>query len=107
MRGAHDGVRKACETQGRDPAALVYSAGQVLCCGRTEAEVARRAGAIGRDVDELRRNGLAGSPSEVLDKLGVFAAHGADRFYLQVLDLSDLDHLRLVAEEVLPHAPGR
>ena len=107
MKGAHDGVRRACETQGRDPAALVYSAGQVLCCGRTEAEVARRAGAIGRDVDELRRNGLAGSPAEVLDKLGVFAAHGADRFYLQVLDLSDLDHLRFVAEEVLPHAPGR
>jgi F420-dependent oxidoreductase-like protein len=107
MRIAHDGVRKACETQGRDPAGLVYSAGQVLCCGRTEAEVARRASAIGREVDELRRNGLAGSPSEVLDKLGVFAAQGADRFYLQVLDLADLDHLRLVAEEVLPHASGR
>lgn len=107
MRRAHDGVRQACETQGRDPSGLVYSAGQVLCCGRTEVEVARRAGATGREVDELRRNGLAGSPSEVLDKLGVFAEHGADRFYLQVLDLSDLDHLRLVAEEVLPHAPGR
>ncbi len=107
MRGAHDAVRRACETQGRDPADLVYSAGQVLCCGRTEDEVTRRAGAIGRDVDELRRNGLAGSPAEVLDKIGVFTAHGADRFYLQVLDLSDLDHLRLVAEEVLPHAPGR
>ena len=106
MREVHDGVRQACEAAGRDPATVVWSAGQVLCCGRTDAEVARRAAAIGREVAELRENGLAGSPAEVLDKLGRYADNGADRFYLQVLDLSDLDHLRLVAEEVLPHAPG-
>ncbi len=107
MQGVHDRVRQACERDGRDPATLTYSAGQVLCCGRTEEEVARRAAAIGREVDELRENGLAGSPAEVLEKLGRFADHGADRFYLQVFDLADLDHLRLVAEEVQPHAPGR
>jgi len=107
MRGIHDRVRAACEEAGRDPATVVRSVGQVLCCGQTEAEVARRAAAIGRDVAELRENGLAGSPAEVLEKLGRFADSGAERFYLQVLDLSDLDHLRLVAEEVLPHAPGR
>jgi len=39
--------------------------------------------------------------------LAALADHGAERFYLQILDLSDLDHLRLVAEQVLPHAPGR
>ncbi len=107
MRDIHDGVRRVCEREGRDPSTLIYSSGQVLCCGRSESEVARRAEAIGREVAELRQNGLAGSPAEVLDKLGDLAAHGAERFYLQVLDLSDLDHLRLVAEEVLPHAPGR
>jgi alkanesulfonate monooxygenase SsuD/methylene tetrahydromethanopterin reductase-like flavin-dependent oxidoreductase (luciferase family) len=79
----------------------------VLCCGRSDAEVARRAAAIRRDVDELRASGLAGSPDEVLEKMGVLAAHGVERFYLQVLDVTDLDHLRFVAEEVLPHAPGR
>jgi len=107
MRDSHDGVRRACEQVGRDPATLAWSAGQTLCCGRTDTEVARRAEAIGREVDELLQNALAGTPDEILDKLGRFAAHGADRFYLQVLDLSDLDHLHLVAEEVLPHAPGR
>ena len=106
MRDVHDRVRQACEGHGRDPSALVYSAGQVLCCGRTEVEVARRAAAIGRDVAELRDNGLAGSPAEILEKLGVFADNGAGRVYLQVLDLSDLDHLRMVAQEVLPHAPS-
>jgi F420-dependent oxidoreductase-like protein len=107
MREIHDRVRRACEQAGRDPATLVWSAGQTVCCGATEAEVVRRAAAIGRDVDDLRENGLAGTPAEVLEKLQRFASNGAERFYLQVLDLDDLDHLRLVAEEVLPHAPGR
>jgi F420-dependent oxidoreductase-like protein len=107
VRDSHDRIRRACEQANRDPSTVVYSTAQVLCCGSTEAEVARRAAAIGREVAELRENGLAGSPAEVLEKLGRFADLGAERFYLQVLDLSDLDHLRLVAEEVLPHAPGQ
>lgn len=107
MRAVHDSVRKSCEQHDRDPATIVWSAGQVLCCGQSVTEVARRAAAIGRDVAELRENGLAGSPAEILDKLGAFAEAGAERFYLQVLDIADLDHLRLVAEAVLPHAPGR
>ena len=103
----HDRVRKACEEAGRDPSTIVYSAAQVLCCGNDEDEIARRAAAIGREVPELREHGLAGTPAEVLDKLGQYAELGVERFYLQVLDLTDLDHLRLVADEVLPHAPGR
>jgi alkanesulfonate monooxygenase SsuD/methylene tetrahydromethanopterin reductase-like flavin-dependent oxidoreductase (luciferase family) len=100
-------VRGACEKAGRDPSTMVFSAGQVLCCGRTEAEIARRAAAIRRDVSELRENGLAGTPEELLDKLGRYSEAGVERFYLQVFDVTDLDHLRFVAEEVLPHAPGR
>jgi F420-dependent oxidoreductase-like protein len=107
MKQRHDAVRKACDRQGRDTSSLVWSTALVVCCGQTEAEVARRAAAIGREVAELRQNGLAGSPAEVLEKLGDYAAAGAERVYLQVLDLSDLDHLRLVAEEVQPHAPSR
>jgi F420-dependent oxidoreductase-like protein len=92
-------VRAAAATTGRS---LVLSAAQVLCCGRDEAELARRAGAIGRDLAELRANGLAGTPAELVDRLGRFAEAGADRVYLQVLDLADLDHLELVAAEVAP-----
>jgi len=106
MKKTHDAVRNACEARGRDPGTVVWSVGLVVCCGRNEAEVGRRAAAIHRQVDELRQNGLAGSPAEVLDKLGTYAAAGAERFYLQVLDISDLDHLRLIAEEVQPHFPG-
>jgi F420-dependent oxidoreductase-like protein len=97
-----DGVRAACVEEGRDPSSLVYSSALVLCVGRDEAEIARRAAAIGREVGELRAHGLAGTPSEAVDILGRYAEAGAQRCYLQVLDLSDLDHLDLVAGEVVP-----
>ena len=95
-------VRAACAEAGRDPSTLTYSNALVLCCGDTEAEIARRAAAIGRDVDELRENGLAGTPDEVTEKIGRYAAVGSQRIYLQMLDLGDLDHLELVAEKVMP-----
>jgi alkanesulfonate monooxygenase len=95
-------VRDACAATGRDTDSLVYSNALVLCCGRDEAEVRRRAEAIGRDVDELREHGLAGTPAEVVERIGHFAEAGASRVYLQVLDLADLDHVELVAHEVVP-----
>lgn len=97
-----EGVRAACHEAGRDPGELVYSSALVLCVGKDDAEVARRAAAIGRDADELRANGVAGSPAEAVDTLGRYAEAGAGRVYLQVLDLADLDHLDLVAAEVAP-----
>ena len=96
----------ACEEQGRDPSSVILSVGQVLCCGRSDAELARRAKALGTTVAELPPFAFVGSPAEVVDKLGTFAEAGAQHFYLQVLDLADLDHLRLVAEEVLPQVRG-
>ena len=53
-------------------------------------------------MSELRENGAAGSPAELVDKIGSFGAIGATRVYLQTMDLTDLDHLELVASEVLP-----
>ncbi len=94
-------VREACATAGRDPLSLRYSAAQVVCCAKDDATLARRAAAIGRDPAELRVNGAAGSPAEIVDKIGEFAAVGADTMYLQVLDLDDLDHLADIAQ-VLP-----
>jgi len=90
----------ACEAAGRDPQTLTISAANVLCAGRDDAEVARRAAAIGRDVLELRENGFAGTPTAVVDRIGAFRELGVSRIYLQVLDLHDLDHLAFVASEI-------
>ena len=92
-------VRSVATALGRT---LTYSAAQVLCVGKDEAEFVRRAAAIGREPGELRENGLAGTPAEVADRIGEFAETGVSRLYLQVLDLTDLDHLELVASAVVP-----
>jgi F420-dependent oxidoreductase-like protein len=92
-----DVVREACEAEGRDPATMTFSAALVLCVGADEAEVERRAASIGREADELRQNGVAGTPDEARATLRRWADAGAERIYLQVLDLSDLDHLDLAA----------
>ncbi|MDQ1737796.1 MAG: hypothetical protein QOH56_4047 [Pseudonocardiales bacterium] len=95
-------VREACRAIGRDPDELTYSVALILCCGRNDAEVARRAAAIGHDVNELLATAVAGTPAQVVQTLGRYAEAGVQRMYLQLLDLSDLDQLDLVAAEVAP-----
>jgi F420-dependent oxidoreductase-like protein len=95
-------VREACAARHRDPASLRYSAAQTVCCGRSESELARRADTIGRDLSDLRASAVAGTPGEIAERLGQYAHAGADRIYLQILDLEDLDHLELIASEVAP-----
>lgn len=96
-------VRAAAERIGRPADDITYSAAFVVCAGRNDAEIARRAGAIRREVDELRQNTpLVGTPSEIVDRLAPFVEAGVERVYLQVLDLADLDHLDVFAAEVMP-----
>jgi F420-dependent oxidoreductase-like protein len=95
-------VRAACEDAGRDPATMRFSAALTTAVGADEAELQRRAKATGQSAENLRENALGGTVTEVVDKLNGYAEAGAATVYLQVLDLSDLDHLRLIAAEVAP-----
>jgi F420-dependent oxidoreductase-like protein len=96
-----DRVRAAVDAVGRPADSMTYSAAFVVCAGRDEAEIAKRAAAIGRDVEELRSNSpLAGTPNQIVDQLGPYAEIGLQRVYLQLLDMSDLEHLQLFADEV-------
>ena len=99
-------VLTACKERGREAGSLRLSVAQTVCVGRDEAEVRRRADAIGMDVDELRQAGLAGTPAEVVDKIGAFSALGVSRVYAQVLDLDDLDHIALIASDVATQVAG-
>ncbi|MDL5204314.1 LLM class F420-dependent oxidoreductase [Streptomyces sp. ALI-76-A] len=93
-------VRAAAEAAGRPADEITYSNALVVCVGKDDQEVARRAAVIGREVDELKANGLAGTPAEVVEKIGRYAGIGSERIYLQVLDLADLDHLELISSQV-------
>jgi F420-dependent oxidoreductase-like protein len=98
----YDRVRAACAERGRELETLRLSAAQTVCCGDDEADVRRRAANIGRSADELRAHGVAGTPDEVVARLLAFAEIGTQTMYLQVLDLDDLEHIELLAKEVLP-----
>ena len=98
-REQFDRVREACASTGRS---LVLSAAQTVLVGRDDAQVRRRAEALGGYGAHVLEHGLSGTPAQVVEKAGRFGEHGATRLYLQVLDLSDLDHLELIASEVAP-----
>jgi len=93
-----DRVRVACANADRDPATMRFSAALVVCIGADDAEFERRAAAIGRQPDELRANGVAGTPAEAAATLERWVELGVERFHLQVLDLADHDHLDAIAD---------
>jgi alkanesulfonate monooxygenase len=96
-----DRVKAACTEIGRDPGSLIYSTALIVCVGKNDADIKRRAAVLGREVDELKLNGVYGTPAEAIEKLQSWAAVGAERTYLQVLDLTDLEQLDLIASEVM------
>ncbi len=106
VAGAIQRVNKACADRGRNPDEIVKSATMIMCLGANEAEVKRRAAAIGREPDELRAAGAAGTTNEVIDKLTSYAAAGIQRTYLQVLDLRDLDHVGQAGADLIPALQG-
>ncbi len=95
-------VREACERRGRDPEELTYSSALVVCCGDDDATIALRAAAMGWSVGDLETYGACGTPTQVAGRIAQWRDAGASRVYLQILDLSDLDHLRLISREVAP-----
>jgi alkanesulfonate monooxygenase len=106
--GQFERVDAACAAIGRDPAGMVRSVAQIVCVGRDDAEIAARAATLGREVDELRANGLTGTPAEVVDRIGAWREKaGVTRLYLQLMDLADLDQIDLIAAQVAPQLPGR
>jgi F420-dependent oxidoreductase-like protein len=95
------GVRDACQEIGRDPGTMTFSASLQTAIGKDEAQFRRRAAAARLDADQVRADGLGGTPDEIVDKLGRYREAGTQRVYFQILDLDDLDHLELIASDVM------
>lgn len=92
----------ACLVIERDPATLRCSIALTTICGIDEAELDRRVAAIGQDPERLRENGLYGTPAQIADRLASYASLGISRVYVQLLDITDLDHIALIGDEVAP-----
>lgn len=96
-------VTAACGRYGREPGSVKFSHAIVVCCGRTDREVARRLEITGQDRDAFNRVNIAGSPQYAIERIKAFGDLGAQRMYLQLLDMDDIDHAELIASSVLPH----
>lgn len=106
---AYERVREACDRTGRDAsgrAPLTLSAGIVVAIGRTDAEARRRAAPLHVPSALPPEDPVVGSPAQLVDRLGEFAAVGTTRVHLRLIDFDDLDHVELIAAEVLPQLDG-
>ncbi|MCZ7419091.1 LLM class F420-dependent oxidoreductase [Verrucosispora sp. WMMA2121] len=108
-REAYERVQEASERVdraggGRRP--LTLSAGIVVAIGRTDSEARRRAAPLHVKSALPPEDPVVGSPRQLVDRIGEFAAIGTTRVHLRLIDLTDLDHLELIAAEVLPNLDG-
>lgn len=100
------GVRAACERIGRDPDSLKLSVALPTLAAASAADLDRRAANIGRTVDELRGDtNIVGDRDDIVAKVERVVALGAQRVYLQLMDLRDLEQVAYLGEDVLPHLP--
>jgi probable F420-dependent oxidoreductase len=111
-------VRETCERQGRDPASFRLSLGLYTVVGEDAADLASRyelmrerlpAGVVDAvPLEALRRDGLVGTPAEVLERLELFATLGVSELVVCPAPvwfaLPDPSMLDLLAEAVLPSA---
>jgi F420-dependent oxidoreductase-like protein len=97
-------VKEACATYGR-PAdrKLTLSAGVVVALGRTDADAQLRAAPLHVKSALPPEDPVVGSPGLLVQRIGELAEAGAERVHLRVIEMSDLDHVDLIASEVLPH----
>jgi F420-dependent oxidoreductase-like protein len=92
-------VREAAARHGRS---LRLSAGVVVALGRTDAEAQRRAAPLHVPSALPPEDPVVGSPDALVQRLGELAAIGATRVHLRIIEMSDLDHVELIASRVLP-----
>jgi F420-dependent oxidoreductase-like protein len=91
-------VRDAAEASGRDPRTLRLSIALTATIGESSAEADARARTQCLDPAVQRTSGLHGTPDDVAERLSELRALGADRVYLQLLDVTDLAQFDLLAE---------
>jgi len=73
-----------------------------VALGRTDEEARRRAAPLHVPSALPPEDPVVGSPDTLVQRIGEFAAIGATRVHLRVIDMSDLDHVELIASQVLP-----
>ncbi len=96
---AFDRVRAKADELGKT---LTLSAGIVVAIGRTDVEAQHRAAPLHVKSVLPPEDPVVGSPARLVERIEEMRAIGATRVHLRMIDMDDLDHLDLIASEVLP-----
>ena len=106
-------ISAACEAIDRDPNEVRFSVMTTILVGADRRELERRAAAMMGDdedddpasfLDRMRATKLVGTPEEVLERVGEYAAAGVRRIYLQDLLHDDMEMVELIGREIVPRA---
>src|SRR5919204_178865 len=106
-------ISAACEAIDRDPNEVRFSVMATILVGADRRELERRAAAMMGDdedddpasfLDRMRATKLVGTPEEVLEQVGEYAAAGVRRIYLQDLLHDDMEMVELLGREIVPRA---
>jgi F420-dependent oxidoreductase-like protein len=96
--------RRVVAEHGRDPAAIRLSTTLPVCCAATRAEAERHQEFLGAAGARLLSAGVVGVPGDVLGRLEQLTEAGLDTVYFHIYDVDYLDQVRLLGQEVVPHA---
>jgi F420-dependent oxidoreductase-like protein len=96
-----------CEVEGRDPATIIRSVNLGLGIGRTETEVTRKREALAarfgnRNPTRLEEGMLAGTPQQIIDRIGRYQDAGVTWLSAVLRGPIDLEGLQMFIEEVVP-----
>jgi F420-dependent oxidoreductase-like protein len=112
VRSAFGRVRDAVDAAGRDQASMTTSFMTWIVAGRTEDEVRARAevarsldptaGPLDAYIDDISADCFVGTVDHVIERMNEYVAAGVERFVLNHELFDDLDHIELIATEILP-----
>jgi F420-dependent oxidoreductase-like protein len=116
-RERRSALEEACGSAGRDPATLPLTLMATCVVGEDRARLFERVRGVlavfgSGDEDpeavlaERRERWVAGTPDEVVERLGALAEAGVERVYLQHLVHGDTEMVDLIGEAVVPALAG-
>ena len=81
--------------------AIVSTVPMKASTGQVMSARAATVSPIGMPPESIEKAAI-GTPAQVAERLSEHAAAGAQLSYLQLLEIGDLDHVALIAAEVMP-----
>jgi len=102
VRERYANFQRICQdVVGRDPAQVRLSATLPVCIGSSPDDLQRRKDSLGAPGARLLAAGVSGTAGDVIAAIENLAAQGADTVYFHVYGPGDVEHIRLLGEQVV------